>query len=95
MAVTLAKWTAKATTLSATPGNCTRFDLPDHTKRVRLNCAVAAKYTFSGTDGSAIGSDVISVPTTAMPHTFEVSGQPSIYVATGGISSSVELLAMD
>ncbi len=95
MAVTLAKWTPTATTLSATPGNCTRFDLPERTKRVRMNCAVAAKYTFAGTDGSAIGSNVISVPTTAMPHTFEIAGQPSIYVATGGVSSSVELLAMD
>ena len=95
MAVTLAKWTTKATTLSATPGVCTRFDLPQWTKKVRLNCSVAAKYTFAGTDNVAIGSDVISVPTTAMPHTLEVAGQPSIYIATGGVSSSVELLAMD
>lgn len=95
MAVTLAKWTPKATTLSSTPGNCTRFDLPQWAKRVRLNCSVAAKYTFAGTDGAAIGADVISVPTTAMPHTFDLAGQPSIYVATGGVSSVVELLAMD
>lgn len=95
MAVTLTKWTPTATTLSATPGNCTRFDLPQWTKKVRMNCSVAAKYTFAGTDGAAIGTNVISVPTTAMPHTLEVAGQPSIYVATGGVSSSVELLAMD
>ncbi len=95
MAVTLAHWTPTATTLSATPGNCTRFDLPAWTKQVRLGCTVAAKYTFAGTDGAAIGTNVISVPTSAMPHTFAIDGQPSIYVATSSVSSSVELLAMD
>lgn len=95
MAVTLANWTPTATTLSATPGNCTQFDLPERTRRVRLSSTVAAKYTFAGTDGAAIGANVISVPTGAMPHTFDVAGQPSIYVATSGVSSVVEILAMD
>ena len=94
MAVTLAAWTPTATTLSITPGVCTRFDFPDATKRVRVSCSVAAEYTFAGTDGTAIGANVISVPTGGMPHTLEVSGQPSLYVATGGVSSVVKLLAM-
>ena len=94
MAVTLAAWTPTATTLSITPGVCTRFDFPDATKRVRVSCSVAAEYTFAGTDGTAIGANVISVPTGGMPHTLEVSGQSSLYVATGGVSSVVKLLAM-
>lgn len=94
MAVTLAAWTPTATTLSVTPGTCTRCDLPDATKRIRISCSVAVDYTFAGTDGAAIGANVIGIPTGGMPHTLEVSGQPSLYVATGGVSSVVKLLAM-
>lgn len=95
MAATLTAWTPTATTLSVTPGTCTRHDLPSGAKKVRINSSSALKYTFAGTDNTAIGSNVISVPTTAMPHTLEIAGQPSVFIASTGVSAVVEALAMD
>jgi hypothetical protein len=95
MAASLSAWVVSATTLGATPGTATRFDLPAVVKRVRLSCASACQYSFAGTDGVALGVNAISVPTSAMPHTIEIAGQPSIYISSTGVSSSVQLLAMD
>lgn len=95
MAVTLAAWTTHATTLSSSPGTCTRFDLPERAVKVRISCTAVTRYSFAGTDGAAIGSNVISIPTSGMPHTLDVGGRAAIFIASATHNAVVELLAMD
>jgi carotenoid cleavage dioxygenase-like enzyme len=93
-AVTLSAWSAKATTLSASNGTAQQFILPARTQRLKISSTAAIQYSFSGTDGAAIGSDVISLPTSAMPHTMDLGGRDVIYIASSTNSAVVQLMAM-
>lgn len=98
----LGEW--QRVTLSATPGVLTRIDIPRGARRVWVQwVSSAGKLTHTGTDGAAIGSHFGTFPADSwVDARFECAGAYgrdvgsdgcSVYVASAGVSTVVELYA--
>ena len=88
----------KRAAMSGTAGNAVAVTLPDWCKRVSLfftdssGAAEAGKFSGTGTDGAAIGNDVMPVPSGAILQERIQGGHP-IYLA-GSTNSGYCHIAM-
>lgn len=110
MAVSVSLDTPVRTTLSATPNNCTEFELPKNARYVIMHfIADDGRIAFTGTDGAAQSAAYMTVPRNqivqfSIPGALSSSGsggsggrnfaEKSIFLSSATASVVVEVIAM-